>query len=188
MVKSLEPKKPRVLKDKTPLKLVKNSDTPASNQPDAEAFHYHLGAITRKNATIQAHRKELKEIRRAAMDAGINLRDLDTVIKMRELEPETVQADISRLVQYAQWMGLAPGTQPDLFKDVAPKVDAEKAAEDEGYREGIEGNKGPAVEPERYDTASEIGQARLRGWNKGQDVLKERFLAKQPAPQGETVQ
>lgn len=181
MVKSLEPKKPRVLKDKTPLKLVKNSDTPASNQPDAEAFHYHLGAITRKNATLLAHRKELKEIRRAAMDAGINLRDLDTVIKMRELEPETVQADISRLVQYAQWMGLAPGTQPDLFKDVAPKVDAEKAAEDESYRDGIEGNKGPAIEPERYDASTPVGQARLRGWNRGQEVLRERFLNKMEA-------
>lgn len=182
MVKSLEPKKPRVLR------VVGKAETPpaATNQPDAEVFHFHLGSIVRKNATIQAHRKELKEIRRAAMDAGLNLRDLDTIIKMRELEPETVQADISRLVQYAQWIGLAPGTQPDLFKDVAPKVDLEQAAEDEGYRLGIEANGGPAVEPDRYDTSSPVGQARLRGWNKGQAVLHERFLSKQAQP--ETVQ
>lgn len=185
MVKSLEPKKPRVLKDKS-------APPPAaqvSNQPDAETFHYHLGAIIRKQITIAHHRKELKEIRRAAMDAGLNLATLDRMIRMRELEPETVQAEIRRDVQYAEWLGLAPaGTQGDLFRDVAPKVDAEQAAENEGYRDGIEGNKGPAIEPERYDAASEIGQARLRGWNKGQAVLHERFLSKQPAPQGETVQ
>lgn len=180
MVRSLEPKKPRVLKDKS-------APPPATNQPDSETFHFHLGSIIRKQATIAAHRKELKEIRRAAMDAGLNLATLDRMIRMRELEPETVQAEIRRDVQYAEWLGLAPaGTQGDLFKDVAPKVDAEQAAENEGYRDGIEGNKGPAIEPERYDAASPVGQARLRGWNKGQAVLHERFLAKQP--QAETVQ
>jgi hypothetical protein len=184
MVKSLEPKKPRVLKDKTaPVKVA-----PATNQADAETFHFHLGSIIRKNATIAAHRKELKAIRRAAMDAGLSLADLDWAVRARELEPETVQADLKRRVQYAEWIGLAPpGTQGDLFKEGAAALDAELAAENDGYRAGIEGTGGPALEPERYDTASDIGQARLRGWNKGQAVLHERFLAKQPQ-QAETVQ
>ena len=70
---------------------------------------------------------------------------------------------------------------------IANKLDAENAAENEGYREGIEGNKGPGVEPERYDVTSPVGQARLNGWNKGQAVLMERFEAKN-AKQAETVQ
>lgn len=188
MVKSLEPKKPRVLKGDKPLRLVRNTEPPASNQADAETFHYHVGAITRQQAKILAERKVLKDIRRAATDAGLNLASLDRIIRMRELEPETVQAEIRRDVQYAEWLGLAPaGTQGDLFKDLTDKLDAEQAAENEGYRLGIEANGGPAIEPERYDPASEIGQARLRGWNKGQAVLHERFLSKQK-PQPETVQ
>lgn len=186
MVKTLEPKKPRVLKDKSqqpaPKQGAKKQATVLTNQPDAETFHYHLGAITRQQAKILAERKVLKDIRRAATDAGLNLATMDRMIRMRELEPETVQEEIRRDVQYAVWMGLAPGTQIDLFKDAAPQVDLEIAAENEGYRDGIEGNKGPAIEPERYDTTSAVGQARLRGWNKGQDVLRERFMAKQAEP------
>jgi hypothetical protein len=157
------------------------SEPAATNQPDAETFHFHIGAIMRKQATIMAHRREMKTIRRAAMDAGLNLADLDEMIRLREEEPETVMAGLKRKVLYAEWMGIAPkGTQGDLFKDAAPKLDAEKAAEDEGYREGIEGNKGPAIEPDRYDVSTPVGQARLRGWNSGQQVLQERFLSKQP--------
>lgn len=186
MVKSLEPKKPRVLKDKTeraPSRPPKKVESVLTNQADAETFHYHLGAITRQEDKIRAERKVLKDIRRAATDSGINLATMDRMIRMRELEPETVQAEIKRDIQYAEWMGLAPaGTQGDLFKDAKPKMDAEKAAENEGYRDGIEGNKGPAIEPDRYDVSSPIGQARLRGWNAGQHVLQERFLAKGAQP------
>jgi hypothetical protein len=186
MVKHLRKTTPRVLKDET---APPPGDATPTNQPDAETFHFHIGAIMRKQATIMAHRKEMKTIRRAAMDAGLNLADLDTVIKMREEEAETIQAGLKRLVQYAEWMGLAPkGTQGDLFKDAGPKIDAETMAEGEGYREGVEGNRGPAVEPDRYDVATSVGQARLRGWNAGQKVLHERFLSKQQQPETGTVQ
>lgn len=179
MVKTLEPKKPRILKDKTAKPPRVAAAPAASNQPDAETFHYHIGAIVRQQAKILAERKVMKDIRRAANDAGLNLASLDRMIKMRELEPETVQAEIKRDVQYAEWMGLAPiGAQGDLFKDLTKSLDEEQAAENEAYRDGIEGNKGPAIEPERYDMTTIIGQARMRGWNKGQEVLHERFLAK----------
>lgn len=189
MVKSLEQKKPRVLQGKTPAKLrVVTAPPPATNQPDAETFHYHVGALVRQKAKIDAERKVMRDLRRRANDSGLNLASLDRIIRMRELEPETVQAEIRRDVQYAEWMGLAPpGTQGDLFKDLTKKLDEEQAAEDAAYRDGIEGNKGPAIEPERYDMTTIIGQARMRGWNRGQEVLHERFLAKN-AKQAETVQ
>lgn len=189
MVKTLDQKKPRVLQGKTPAKLrVVTAPPPATNQPDAETFHYHVGALVRQKAKIDAERKVMKDLRRRANDSGLNLASLDRIIRMREIEPETVQAEIRRDIQYAEWMGLAPiGSQGDLFKDIANKLDEEQAAENAAYRDGIEGNKGPAIEPERYDAASPIGQARLRGWNKGQAVLLERFESKN-AKQAETVQ
>jgi hypothetical protein len=177
MVKHLAAKKPRVLKDETV------PESPPSNMADRETFHWFLGRVVAKKATLDAHRKEMKAIRREAQDAGIVLKDLDHVLRLREEEPETVQEGLRRLVQYANWVGLAPGTQTDLFKDVAPKVDAEEKAYQEGKIDGLEG---VSAQGERYDTANPLGQARLRGWNDGQKVIYDRFLSKQPA--AETVQ
>lgn len=156
------------------------------NAADLETFHYHVGCITRAKGNVELARKLLKNERRRASDSGINLGDLDLVLRMREEEPETVQATIKRIATYAGWMGLAPGFQGDLFTAADDKADQEKGAENEGYREGIEGISAVG---ERYDAASIIGQARLRGWSAGQKVLQDRFLAKQaPVPEGATVQ
>jgi len=184
MVKTIQPKKPRVLKDENNVTQLRPPKAEAiSNAPDRESFHYHLGVIIQKRATVDVHRKHLKEARRQAQDAGINLADLDRVIKMREEEPETVAESISRLAQYAAWAGLAPGVQGDLFKDAAPALDAIAKAEDEGYQDGLEG---VTAAGDRYDAASDMGQARMRGWNRGQDVLKSRFAANKVP--GESVQ
>lgn len=172
MVKTVEPKKPRTLKAEKPAPAAVVAA--ATNQPDREAFHYHLGVIIQKNATLAAHRKELKQIRRAAQDAGLNLADMDRIIRMREEEPETVKDSIARLATYAAWAGLAPGTQGDLFTNAAPALDALAKAEDEGYTDGLEG---VTASGDRYDAANEAGQARLRGHARGQKVLLDRFAA-----------
>lgn len=147
------------------------TNTPAA---DRETFHYHVGIIRRQQDKIAAERKFLKDNRRKASDAGINLGDLDLTLKMSEQEPETVQESIKRLATYAHWMGLAPGVQTDLFEAADTRISAEKVAEDEGYVEGLEGK---TADGERYDVTNDIGQARLRGWNRGQDVVKARFLS-----------
>lgn len=169
-----------------------------SNAADLETFHFHLGMIRRAQDAVAAHRKVLKDHRRKASDAGINLGDLDLVMKMAEQEPETVQETVRRIATYAHWMGLSPGVQADLFEAADGKEDAEAKAELEGYKAGIEGETATG---DRYDAASPIGQARLRGHAKGQAILHDRFLSKQkpedppaeqtPAPEqvpeGETV-
>lgn len=183
MVKTIERKKPRVLKDEnnvTPLRPPKAQPEAISNAPDREAFHYHMGMIVQKKAAVEAHRNHLKTARRAAQDAGLNLADIDRVLKMREEEPETVQESIARLAQYASWAGLAPGVQGDLFTDAAPKLNAIQKAEDEGYWDGIEG---VTATGDRYDMTNELGQARLRGHAKGQSVLMERFQQHVQAPE-----
>ena len=169
MVKSVKVTKPRVLKDKTAV--------PITNGPaplDRETFHYHLGAVNRACATVEAHKKVLKDIRRAAQDSGINLGDLDRVIRMREEEPEPVQESIRRLALYAQWTGLAPGIQGDLFVQGAAAVDEVARAEEEGHTDGIEG---VTAAGDRYDAANPIGQARMKGWHRGQKVVLDRFAA-----------
>lgn len=190
MAKRAQPTQPRVLKrtkasPANPVEGKKKANGEGSNAADLETFHFHVGEIRRAQAAILAVRKTLKQKRRDASDAGINLGDLDLVMRMSEEEPETVQGTVKRIATYAHWMGLAPGVQADLFEAADDREDLQKAAENEGYREGIEGLSPTG---DRYDPANPVGQARMRGWNKGQDVLKERFLNKQkpadPTPTG----
>lgn len=182
MVKTAAIPPKTVLKETKAAKAAKQPDL--GNGPDLETFHYHVGEIKRRQAAVAAVRKLLKDARRRAQDSGIVLHDLDTIVQMESEEPETVQAAIKRLATYAYWMGLSPGVQGDLFEAAAVAHDGETAAEQEGYVAGLEGE---TAEGDRYDTTSPIGQARLRGWRRGQDVVLQRF--KQPAaPEQPTVQ
>lgn len=185
---------------KAPLRTVSRKPaTPPAQPPnddnaaDLETFHYHVGCIRRAREALELVKKTLKNERRRASDAGINLGDLDLVMKMSEEEPETVRATFNRMAKYANWMGLAPGVQGDLFANATDTNDAEEKAELEGYKEGIEGITAAG---DRYDVSNPIGQARLRGWNKGQEVLATRFKplenpqpepADQGKPEGEKV-
>lgn len=182
----------RVVPKRSPADPVKDKVADeGSNTADLEAFHYHLGFIRRAQATVLSARKVLKEERRRASDAGVALGELDLVMKMAEEEPETVQATVNRIALYANWMGLAPGVQGDLFS--VEKTNEEERAELQGYKEGIEGVT--ALGP-RYDVTNPIGEARLKGWHRGQAVVLERFkpLEKPAAPvqeelpEGTTVQ
>lgn len=165
---------------KIPKRTVRQDETPPppplghNGSLTQDDFHILIGEVIRKKAAVEAVKKGLKEARRRAQDAGINLHDMDEMLAMREQEPETVQETIRRKAQYASWMGLAPGVQPDLFTHAAEKQDEEDAAEQEGYIEGLEG---ATAKGERYDTTTIPGQARLRGWNRGQEKLKDRLLA-----------
>lgn len=166
MVKSAKIDKPTVLKSEAP-------PSPGHNGLDQETFHIHLGQILKAKAQVEAVKKILKTAIRAAQDGGVNLADMDEAISMRGMEPETLQDTIRRKAQYAAWMGLAPGIQPDMFTIVAAREDDEKLAEHEGYVDGLEG---VTVEGPRYDTSNSLGQARLSGWNRGQDVLKDHLI------------
>ncbi len=180
MVKSATaPKKPRVLKDKTAKPALSIVPTASNGPPEAdrEAFHYHLGSIRRVKDRLDAVKKLMKTARRAAQDAGLHLGDLDRVIRMRDEEPETVQASIQRLATYAQWAGMAPGIQGDLFANAAASDDHLARAEDEGWQDGIEG---VTAAGDRYDITTETGQARLKGWQRGQEVLASRFKPLEP--------
>lgn len=156
------------------LKVVKDQTaTPslplATNQPDAETFLYHVGKIERERAKVDLQRKSLKQVRRAAQDAGLILKDIDRVLKLRDEEPETVQEGFRRQMEYARWLGLSPAPQADLF-EAAPS-EADRWFE-EGKSDGLQGLTAAG---DRYDPASEAGQARLKGHAAGQEILLKRF-------------
>ena len=176
MVKSSKPPKLSIVKPTTPAKA---ADKVPPNTIDKEAYHYHKGVIEQMEARVESAKKLLKQARRGASDAGISLGNFDFIRKLHKAEPETVQSNVAEIAQYAHWEGLAPGYQADLFKDTkGKKTSPEEAAHQEGYVEGLEGK---TAEGERYDQGNPVGAARLHGWQRGQKVIQDRFIAKSEA-------
>lgn len=163
MVRAAKLQKPTVHKDQTQM--------PAGgNMLTGDVFRIHLGLVKKAQAAVDAVKKTLKTARREAQDAGINLKDMDEMIRMSDQEPETVKATILRKATYASWMGISPGVvQGDLFAHADAEESDVQKAEREGYEDGLEG---VTAKGDRYDTSNPIGKARLKGWNKGQEVLR----------------
>lgn len=171
MVRAAKLQKPTVHKDQTQMPT-------GGNMLTGDVFRIHLGLVKKAQAAVDAVKKGLKKARREAQDAGINLKDMDEMLRMQDQEPETVKATILRKATYASWMGISPGVvQGDLFAHADETEDQTKVAELEGYNDGLEG-----VSPkgDRYDTSSPIGKARMKGWHKGQERLG-RFMEERKA-------
>lgn len=163
MVRAAKLQKPTVHKDQTQMPT-------GGNMLTGDVFRIHLGLIKKAQAAVDAVKKTLKTARREAQDAGINLRDMDEMLRMQDQEPETVKATILRKATYASWMGISPGVvQGDLFAHADAEESDVQKAEREGYEDGLEG---VTAKGDRYDTSNPIGKARLKGWNKGQEVLR----------------
>lgn len=163
MVRAAKLQKPTVHKDQTQMPT-------GGNMLTGDVFRIHLGLVKKAQAAVDAVKKGLKKARREAQDAGINLKDMDEMIRMSDQEPETVKATILRKATYASWMGISPGVvQGDLFAHADAEESDVQKAEREGYEDGLEG---VTAKGDRYDTSNPIGKARLKGWNKGQEVLR----------------
>ena len=145
-----------------------NDQTKGHNLPRGEnrdEFLYYVGVISLAKGKVDAVKKLLKQAKREAMDAGYNLADMADVMAHREDEPETVQTTIMRRARYAAWMhGTKEPEQADLFAE-ATSNESEKHYQ-EGREDALLGlpNKG-----DRYDTTTESGQQRMKGWNDGND-------------------
>lgn len=170
---------------KTPLKIVK-SEKPAALPPptngeplDAETFHAHVGFMTQMKARKDAAAKLYKKTRTDAAHAGLVMEEVDEYIRMRDMDPEKAKEKLKRKFQYMTWGNMTRGlNEDDLFAFADAKDSSEAQAEQEGYIEGLEGK---TADGDRYDSANEIGQARLRGHARGQTVLQDRFIAKSEA-------
>lgn len=165
--------------DKKPALRSVPKETPApkgTNVADRETFHYFVGLIDIEDAKVKDAQQKRKEVRRRAMDSGLNLEVVDLIRRKRDKEPETAGNWISALVEAFKWAGLKAAVQLSLFPEEAEQQSVTDRAEHEGYVDGLEGKTAAG---DRYDASNELGQARRKGWNRGQDVIRKRFLEKQ---------
>lgn len=155
-------------------RILKTVESAASNQPDLETYLYHKGLIEQADAGRKAAHKIYKSKRRDAMDAGIRLGDLDLVARIAKMEDTKPAEWVAGIIQYFRFERTYDSDgQADLFdqKEIDAAVVAKAATE--GYEAGLMGRNADSC-PHDHSTAAY--QAWSKGWNRGQDVIKERFL------------
>lgn len=152
----------------------KIEDASIPNGPDRETFLYFLGQIMEIKDQIEAvtkpHKDKLKTIKRAAKDHGLFLGEMREVEKLltKELD-ETPEEKVARRRQYEAWAGVIPkGIQMEL--PLPAKATSEQRLEDLGYQYGLLGKTLP------HEEGSDAWQKAMVGWNRGQDILKKRFV------------
>lgn len=134
-----------------------------------DVFLVNMRAIINAQAKVDLAKAGLKEARKLAKAAGIELKQLDAVIAMADWGPDEVRDHFATRNQYAIWMGLPVGTQPDFFAGVP---DAAKPSVDwrsRGYVAATTGKGAVGKPPE--DCPPDQVQAWMEGWHDGQKKI-----------------
>lgn len=144
------------------------------NGPDRETMLYFLGQMMDVKAEIDAVTKPLKDklkaLKRAAKDNGLFMEELKLVEKLltKELD-ETPEDKARRTAQYLAWAGFMPkGLQLEL--PLNSKSTADERLDEIGYQYGLLGKTLP------HEEGTDAWQKAMVGWNRGQEVQKQRFL------------
>lgn len=152
--------------------------TKKSNEfPDYDVLLFHAGRMAEtykaKQAAAHAHTKA----RNIFKSTGVTIRVFDLVEGICEQEDpkEALDKFVREMMHIAAAFAVVPqGQQVDLFSGAASPLAAKDKAFNDGRARGIMG-LGP--DDQAYQINSELGQEHLRGWNEGQEVLQQRFLA-----------
>lgn len=136
------------------------------NERKALFFHHlrkrmsHISKAAEINAAKKADGK-------VAQADGIVLGDMDYAIKAINADDKATVTD--RYLAHGEvlsWLNLTPGFQSDLLRDRAPAIER---IEGEGELAGLAGK-----DPESsYDKGSDEDQAWLRGWHRGQAIMRD---------------
>lgn len=130
-------------------------------------FFHHLRKRMAHNADIAELNAAKKADGKTAQADGIVLGDLDFAIKSLNADDKATVTD--RYFAHGEvlsWLNLVPGFQSDLLRDRAPAIER---IEGEGELAGLAGKD--AFSP--YDNGSDEDKAWLRGWDKGQAIMRD---------------
>lgn len=141
-----------------------------SNLTEAERkalFFHHLRKRMAHNANLAEVNAAKKADGKLAQADNIVLGDLDYAIKAINADDKATVTD--RFLAHGEvlsWLNLTPGFQSDLLRDRAPAIER---IEGDGELAGLAGK-----DPESpYDDGSDEDQAWLRGWHKGQQIMRD---------------
>jgi len=134
-------------------------------------FFHHLRKRMAHNEAMEEIKAARKADGKTAQADGLVLGDLDYAIKTIEADEKKTVTD--RFIAHGEiltWLGLAPGFQADLFRDRAPAVER---IEGQGELAGLAAKERSSG----YEGGSDEDQAWLRGYDRGQAIVRDNFLA-----------
>ncbi len=133
-----------------------------------------VGKVERLKAEMAAMLSHLRSAYKVAKADGILKKDIDFVLKIKKQDDADVVADLARRTELARWMRIPIGVTPDMFSDADREPIDEKAFND-GRVVGMAG--GDRQSP--YDPTSTSEENWLKGYDDGQQALRDAFLARQ---------
>jgi hypothetical protein len=177
--------KPKVHKD-----LTKGAASTPSQQTPGEGhnatagqskgeFLFFIGQLKRHAKESDDMRSRHKAERNQIKLRGYDLAEMQQAIAEQSRNDGTTLRSLKVRKQYFEWLDLPIGSQMKLF-DEPGEVNAFseegllKRAEEEGYELGIQGLN---TDTQKYPPHTPAGNAHIKGWDRGQDELKERFTA-----------
>jgi hypothetical protein len=155
-----------------------------SNAMSPNDFLEALGQLLHASKAKDTGVAKVRTIRARFEKMGANLRALDLMLKLRNMESDDQIALLEDTLRYCRWANMPVGSQADLFgKDTAkPSADASASwtraqAYEEGYSAGKAGRSGT---DHRFTPGTPTHQGFYEGWCDGQAVLAEQLG--QPLP------
>lgn len=98
-----------------PPKAGRKKATPDHANVTPEAFREAVKIMAAANAALAEANEARKGVRKRIKAMGIELGDMDAIVRMSEWERPEVREVFERRQKYAEWIGLPVGTQADLF-------------------------------------------------------------------------
>ena len=153
-------------------------DETLNNQStDKETLLHFVGLLIAaeeaKAKAMQPHKDKIKAIKRAAKDHGLFMEELKMVMTLMTAElDETPEVKTRRIVKYLGDAGLLSreiSGQLEMFDTLPASAPASAKLEEQGYQLGLLGKDVP------HEEGTDAWQSAMIGWNKGQQVLKDRF-------------
>lgn len=154
----------------------------ASTPNNALAPNDFLGVLGDLIKATQAKDVGVGKVRavRSRFEAmGGNMRALDLMLKLRNIEDDDAETLLVTALRYCRWASMKVGAQSDLFafSDDAPRPSQQALgglAEAEAYNEGnAAGRAGRSGTDHRFQPGSPLAQQFLLGWQDGQATLAE---------------
>lgn len=153
------------------------SESTSTNGASKEDFLFFKGLFENIAGDLRDVKGRRKQARARAESVGLNVDMLDRVIKDQDNGGEVTLDELREYKRYAEWLDMPVGTQLSFLdspKRRKQKEDDREKAARVGYSHGL---AGAARDEQAYPPLTEIGMAYADAYDRGQDELKERFVA-----------
>ncbi len=147
-----------------------------SNGPDKDESLFMMGRFLDYEKQIKAANALKRRTRSQAKLRGFNLKQFDMAIAEAERDDGTTLDNLKDFKKYCEFFDLPVGYQITLSENPAqiPTEDFLKKAYDDGYARGV---KAKDPDWQAYPRITQEGESHQRGWDAGQKVNREKFVA-----------